>query len=542
MDRFIIHQIVTGATYFYNLLERNMEDNYKQDIRKKRSLPKLSMPEGGKLPPQALELEEAVLGALMLEKHAITAVAEILSPASFYKDNNNIIYQAIVDLFSRAEPIDILTVTAELRKKGQLELVGGAYYITMLTNRVASAANIEAHARIIAEKFLQRELIRIAGEIQNEAFEDSSDAFKLLDSAEKKLFELSQGNIKRSYLNINAVVKQTLKDIEDLKQQSGKYTGIPSGFTKLDNLTGGFQRSDLIIVAARPGMGKTAFALSVARNASFEGLGENQKPRAVAIFSLEMGNKQMVSRMISSEAEISGHKLRTGELKDYEWEQLNAKIASLSEAPIFIDDTPALSVFELRAKCRRLKQQNDISMILIDYLQLMRGDDTGNKNGNREQEVSYISRSLKALAKELDVPVIALSQLSRQTERRTNSNRPMLSDLRESGSIEQDADMVMFIYRPEYYNITEWEEGDPTTGQAEVMIAKNRHGAIENIRLRFLKDYTKFTDLNEDRYGFDSPGTNESMGTITKSSRLNDWSVDDDEPEGDSKMPPIAPF
>jgi replicative DNA helicase len=542
VDRFKVHPFVTRSTYFYNLLERSMEDNYKQDIRKKRSLPKSILPEGGKLPPQALELEEAVLGALMLEKHAITAVAEILSPASFYKDNNNIIYQAIVDLFSRAEPIDILTVTAELRKKGQLELVGGAYYITMLTNRVASAANIEAHARIIAEKFLQRELIRIAGEIQNEAFEDSSDAFKLLDSAEKKLFELSQGNIKRSYLNINAVVKQTLKDIEDLKQQSGKYTGIPSGFTKLDNLTGGFQRSDLIIVAARPGMGKTAFALSVARNASFEGLGENQKPRAVAIFSLEMGNKQMVSRMISSEAEISGHKLRTGELRDYEWEQLNAKIASLSEAPIFIDDTPALSVFELRAKCRRLKQQNDISMILIDYLQLMRGDDTGNKNGNREQEVSYISRSLKALAKELDVPVIALSQLSRQTERRTNSNRPMLSDLRESGSIEQDADMVMFIYRPEYYNITEWEEGDPTTGQAEVMIAKNRHGAIENIRLRFLKDYTKFTDLNEDRYGFESPGSNDSMGTITMSSRLNDWSVDDDEPEGDSKMPPIAPF
>ena len=353
---------------------------------------------------------------------------------------------------------------------------------------------------------------------------------------------MSQGNIKRSYLNINSVVKQTLKDIEDLKQQSGKYTGIPSGFTKLDNLTGGFQRSDLIIVAARPGMGKTAFALSVARNASFEGLGDSQKPRAVAIFSLEMGNKQMVSRMISSEAEISGHKLRTGELKDYEWEQLNAKIASLSDAPIFIDDTPALSVFELRAKCRRLKQQNDISMILIDYLQLMRGDDTGNKNGNREQEVSYISRSLKALAKELDVPVIALSQLSRQTERRTNSNRPMLSDLRESGSIEQDADMVMFIYRPEYYNITEWEEGEPTTGQAEVMIAKNRHGAIENIRLRFLKDYTKFTDLMEDRYGFDSPGSKDALGTITKSSRLNDWSIDDDEPEDDTKLPPIAPF
>jgi replicative DNA helicase len=360
---------------------------------------------------------------------------------------------------------------------------------------VTSAANIEYHARIIAEKFLQRELIRISGEIQTEAFEDSADAFNMLDSAEKKLFDLSQGNIKRAYLSMNAVVKQTLKDIEDMKLKTGKYTGIPSGFTKLDRITAGFQRSDLIIVAARPGMGKTAFALSVARNASFEGLGKDEAPRGVAIFSLEMGNKQMVSRMISSEAEISGHKLRTGELKDYEWEQLNAKIAALSEAPILIDDTPALSVFELRAKCRRMKQQNNISMVVIDYLQLMRGDDNGNKNGNREQEVSYISRSLKALAKELDVPVIALSQLSRQTERRSASNRPMLSDLRESGSIEQDADMVMFIYRPEYYQLAEWEDGTATSGQAEVMIAKNRHGAFDNIRLRFLSDYTKFTDL-----------------------------------------------
>jgi replicative DNA helicase len=491
--------------------------------RKKTSITPSILTEGSKLPPQAIDLEEAVLGALMIEKHAITIIGEILSPDSFYKDAHGIIYKSIRSLASNAEPIDILTVTADLRKKGQLDLVGGAYYITNLTNRVASAANIEYHARIISEKFLQRELIRISGEIQTDAFEDSNDAFDLLDSAERKLFELSQGNIKKSMQSMNKVIKDTLRDIEELKHKVGKFTGVPSGFTKLDRITSGFQKSDLIIVAARPGMGKTAFALSVARNASLESLGEGEVARGVAIFSLEMGNKQMVSRMISSEAEIPGQKLRTGELRDYEWAQLNSKIARLSEAPIFIDDTPALSVFELRAKCRRLKQQSNIQMVLIDYLQLMRGDDTNNKNGNREQEVSYISRSLKALAKELDVPVIALSQLSRMTERRTSaSNRPMLSDLRESGSIEQDADMVMFIYRPEYYQINEWEDGEPTNGQAEIMIAKNRHGALENIRLRFINDFTKFTDLMEDSYASPSSMMIDNPGFITISSKLNE--------------------
>ncbi len=480
--------------------------------------------DGSKLPPQAIDLEEAVLGALMIEKHAITLIGEILVPDSFYKDAHGIIYKAIRELSSNAEPIDILTVTSELRKKGQLDLVGGAFYITQLTNRVASAANIEYHARIISEKYLQRELIRISGEIQTDAFEDSNDAFDLLDSAERKLFELSQGNIKKSMQSMNKVIKETLRDIEELKHKTGKFTGVPSGFTKLDRITSGFQKSDLIIVAARPGMGKTAFALSVARNASLESLNEGEAPRGVAIFSLEMGNKQMVSRMISSEAEIQGHKLRTGELKEYEWAQLNSKISRLSEAPIFIDDTPALSVFELRAKCRRLKQQSNIQMVLIDYLQLMRGDDANVKNGNREQEVSYISRSLKALAKELDVPVIALSQLSRMTERRTSSsNRPMLSDLRESGSIEQDADMVMFIYRPEYYQMNEWEDGQPTHGQAEIMIAKNRHGAIENIRLRFISDFTKFTDLMEDTYIQNNNDLiADNPGFITISSKLNE--------------------
>ncbi len=501
------------------------EESGNNSIKRKRGISKIpAYAEGSKLPPQAIELEEAVLGALMIEKHAMTLIGEILSPDSFYKESHAIIYKVIRELANNAEPIDILTVTSELRKKAQLDLVGGAYFITQLTNRVASAANIEFHARIIAEKFIQRELIRISGEIQTEAFEDNSDAFDLLDSAERKLFELSQGNIKKSLQTMNKVIKDTLKDIEELKLKTGKFTGIPSGFTKLDRLTSGFQKSDLIIVASRPGMGKTAFALTVARNASFESLGPGEGPRAVAIFSLEMANKQMVSRMISSEAEIQGHKLRTGELKEHEWQQLNSKIARLSEAPIFIDDTPALSVFELRAKCRRLKQQHNISMVLIDYLQLMRGDDANVKNGNREQEVSYISRSLKALAKELDVPVIALSQLSRMTERRGASNRPMLSDLRESGSIEQDADMVMFIYRPEYYNMAEWEDGSPSVGQAEIMIAKNRHGSTsDHIRLRFISDFTKFSDLMEDTYRQDNSDLMiDSPGYITKSSKLNE--------------------
>jgi len=505
--------------------------------RRKTILGSNILAEGSKLPPQAIDLEEAVLGALMIEKHAMTLIGEILTPESFYKDSHGIIYKAIRALASNAEPIDILTVTSELRKKGQLELVGGAFYITQLTNRVASAANIEFHARIISEKFLQRELIRISGEIQTEAFEDSSDAFDLLDSAEKKLFELSQGNIKKSMQSMNKVIKDTLRDIEDLKHKTGKFTGVPSGFTKLDRITSGFQKSDLIIVAARPGMGKTAFALSVARNASLSNLSEGEAPRGVAIFSLEMGNKQMVSRMISSEAEIHGHKLRTGELKDYEWAQLNSKITNLSEAPIFIDDTPALSVFELRAKCRRLKQQSNIQMVLIDYLQLMRGDDANAKNGNREQEVSYISRSLKALAKELDVPVIALSQLSRMTERRTgSSSRPMLSDLRESGSIEQDADMVMFLYRDEYYasmgmdtsegNKEQQQPDHGIKGLTEVIIAKNRHGSVGSAFAKFVGEYSKFVDLSpyersalnsKPEYGGNAPATY----TATIPSKLN---------------------
>lgn len=490
------------------------------EIRKKpaRKSDITSIIENGKLQPQAVELEEAVLGALMLEKNAITVVSDILKPDSFYKEAHVIIFRTIQTLFSNAQPIDILTVTSELRRSGQLDIVGGAYYITSLTNRVASAANIEYHARIIAQKFIQRELIRISSEIQKESFEDSADAFELLDSAERKLFEVSQGNIKRDYKQMNQIVRDAIKDIEGLKDKQGGLTGIPSGFTKLDRITSGFQRSDLIILAARPGMGKTAMVLSIARNASLT----SDVPKAVAIFSLEMSNKQLVTRMISGETEISGEKLKKGQLAEHEWQQLNSKVARLSEAPIFIDDTPALSVFELRSKCRRLKEQNNIEMIIIDYLQLMRGDDSNNKNGNREQEVSYISRSLKALAKELDVPVIALAQLSRASEKRGTTAIPMLSDLRESGSIEQDADMVMFIYRPEYYGITEFEDGSTTHGIAELHIAKNRSGALDQVRLRFVHEFTKFKDLSEFEYPTDTSVFTDNPGSITISSKLND--------------------
>jgi replicative DNA helicase len=490
-----------------------------------RNLDIKSIIEGGKVPPQAIDLEEAVLGALMLEKNAITVVSDVLKPESFYKEAHVMIFQSIKDLFSRAEPIDILTVTSDLRKKGLLDVVGGAYYITSLTNRVASAANIEFHARIVAQKFIQRELIRIATEIQRESFEESSDAFELLDSAERKLFEVSQGNIKRDYKQMNYVIKEAIREIESMKDKEGGLTGIPSGFTRLDRITSGFQKSDLVILAARPGMGKTAMVLSMARNASLLA----EKPRAIAIFSLEMSSKQLVTRMISGEAEITGEKLKKGQLAEHEWQQLNTKIARMNEAPIFIDDTPALSIFELRSKCRRLKEQNNIEMIIIDYLQLMRGDDANNKNGNREQEVSYISRSLKALAKELDVPVIALAQLSRASEKRGAAAIPMLSDLRESGSIEQDADMVMFIYRPEYYKITEFEDGSSTHGVAELHIAKHRNGSLDTVRLRFVHEFTKFQDLSDFEYNVDPAMLTDNPGTITISSKLNDMGHDEDE-------------
>jgi replicative DNA helicase len=466
--------------------------NSKTDINSRKRFTKSNSSQQlmdiGKMPPQAVELEEAVLGALMLEKDALTNVIDILKPQSFYKEAHERIFSAIERLFTRSEPVDILTVTQELKKTGELDLVGGAYYITQLTNRVASAANAEFHARIISQKYIQRELIRTSTDTIRDAYEESSDVFDLLDKAEKSLFSIVEGNIRKNYDKMHTLIKKAIEQIEVAKNRKDGLSGVPSGLTALDRLTSGWQKSDLVIIAARPAMGKTALVLSMARNAAVE----FNKP--VAIFSLEMSSLQLVTRLISSESELPGEKLKKGTLEDYEFQQLNDKIKKLAEAPLFIDDTPGLSVFELRAKARRLKEQHNIELIIVDYLQLMTAGGEG--KGNREQEISTISRSLKGLAKELNVPVIALSQLSRAVETRGGDKKPQLSDLRESGAIEQDADMVMFIHRPEYYGLTEDETGMPTAGMAELIIAKHRNGPVDSVKTRYIGQYTKFADLD----------------------------------------------
>ena len=423
---------------------------------------------------------------MMLENDRLAEVIEVLKPEVFYKESHQIIFSAIQRLFGQNEPVDILTVTEELRKTGELDIAGGPYFITMLTNRVASTANIEFHSRIILQKFIQRELIRVSSDIIKDAYEDTTDVFDLLDKAENGLFSISEGSIGKSYMDMQSIITEAIKEIAAGRNQEGKLRGVGSGFTELDRITSGWQKSDLIIIASRPGMGKTAFALTMARNAAID----FKKP--VAVFSLEMSSIQLVTRLMSSETEIPQEKLRKGNMEDHEWAQLNARISSLIEAPLYIDDTAALSIFDLRAKCRRLKAHHDIQMVIVDYLQLMQGSQ--DTRGNREQEISSISRALKTLAKELNVPVIALSQLSRASEKREKAAKPILSDLRESGSIEQDADMVMFIYRPEYYKIDVDENGDSTAGVADIIIAKNRNGPLKDVRIRFISKYAKFGD------------------------------------------------
>ena len=487
----------------------------------------------GKVPPQAKDLEEAVLGAIMLEKGAFDAVIEILKPECFYLDANQRIFRSMQALSQKSQPIDILTVVEELRKREELEMVGGPYYVTRLTNTVVSSANIEAHSRIILQKFIQRELIRISGETISDAYEDSTDVFDLLDAAESKLFEITNNHLRKDYNAIDSVLVQAVQRIEDLRNQTEDISGVPSGFPSIDKVTFGWQKTDLIILAARPAVGKTAFALNLARNAALH----PTKPAAVAVFSLEMSAGQLVQRILSAESEIWLEKINRGKLEEYEMKQLYAKgIQRLSEAKIFIDDTAALNIFELRAKCRRLKNKHNLGLIIIDYLQLMSG---AGGNTNREQEISQISRSLKQLAKELEVPIIALSQLSRAVETRKEGNKmPQLSDLRESGAIEQDADMVMFIYRPEYYDVNANENGESTKGETHVRIAKHRNGSLETIKLRALLHIQKFID--EGVEGSDSqpspwkPIGNGGAGGGESpyrqiSSRMNDSSFNDDE-------------
>jgi replicative DNA helicase len=452
--------------------------------------------EKGKIPPQAVDLEEVVIGAMMIDKKGIDEVIDILHPDVFYKDAHKFIFEAIFKLFETSEPVDLLTVSSQLKKNGKLEAIGGDFYLIKLTQKVASSAHIEFHARIILQKYIQRSLIKISNEIIQEAYDESTDVFDLLDTAESKLYDVTQGNLKRSAETAQNLVIQAKKRIEEIAGKEG-LSGVPSGFDKVDKLTSGWQPSDLIIIAARPGMGKTALTLSMARNMAVN----SNIP--VAFFSLEMSSVQLITRLISSETGLSSEKLRTGKLEKHEWEQLNVKVKTLEKAPLFIDDTPSLSIFDLRAKARRLASQHGIKMIMIDYLQLMTAGGSQKGGGNREQEISTISRNLKALAKELSVPVIALSQLSRAVETRGGTKRPLLSDLRESGAIEQDADIVSFIYRPEYYKIDEWDDDErtPTAGQGEFIVAKHRNGGLENIRLKFIGNQGKFDNLDD----FDSP-------------------------------------
>ena len=464
--------------------------------------------EKGKIPPQAVELEEAVLGAMMIDKKGVDDVIDILHAEAFYKEAHQLIYEAIFNLFQNSEPTDLLTVANQLRKNGNLDLVGGDFYLVGLTQKVSSSAHIEFHARIILQKYIQRKLITISSEIIEEAYDETIDVFDLLDDAETKLFEVTQGNLKKSSEDAHGLVNQAIKKIQDISNKQGM-SGIATGFNRLDEITSGWQQSDLVIIAARPGMGKTAFVMSMAKNMAID------FDEPVAIFSLEMSSIQLITRMISSETGISSGKLRKGNLAPHEWEQLNVKVKNLTKAPIFIDDTPSLSIFDLRAKARRLVSQHGIKVIVIDYIQLMTTGTAQKSGGNREQEISTISRNLKALAKELNIPVIALSQLSRAVETRGGIKRPLLSDLRESGAIEQDADIVSFIYRPEYYGLTEWddEERTPCEGQAEFIVAKHRNGGLDNIRLKFTGHLAQFSNLDDDFVNeFQS-----SMNTIQRS-------------------------
>jgi len=473
-----------------------MAVNIKKEFGNSRSRkPDLTTLVYGKVPPQAPELEEAVLGAIMLEKDKLAEVLEIIQAEDcFYVDANQKIYGAIRRLFDKGMPVDLLTVTEELRKSNELEIVGGAYYLTRLTMSVVSSAHVEAHARIVMEKFIQRELIRISGEVIGNAYEDSTDVFDLLDKAESNLYEITDKHLRKNFKSLKEVLVKTVHEIEEAKNKKDDLTGVPSGFTALDKLTSGWQKTDLIILAARPAVGKTAFCLNLAMNASMQ-----PEPFPVAFFSLEMGAGQLVKRMLAATTEVSMEAITKGRMQEHEFIQMTQRMNKLASAPIFLDDQAALNIFELRAKARRLKQKHDIQLIIIDYLQLMQA--SIDKGGNREQEISKISRDLKALAKELEVPIIALSQLNRSVETRKESKVPQLSDLRESGAIEQDADMVMFLYRPEYYGINNDEMGQAIEGETHVHVAKHRNGSTDTVKVRFIKEYQKFVDLPDNDFG-----------------------------------------
>lgn len=436
--------------------------------------------------PQAVDIEKMVFGALMVDKDAFSVVSEILHPETFYEPRSQKIYKAIQTLSLNEDPVDIMTVVEELKREGTLDDIGGAGYILELSERVASSAHIEYHAKILAQKYLARQLISFASVIETKAFDETVDVDELMQEAEGSLFELSQKNMRQDYTQIDPVVKQAVEILQKAAANKGGLTGIPTGYAKLDDYTSGWQRSDLVIIAGRPAMGKTSFALSLAKNIAVD------YDTPIAFFSLEMNNVQLVNRLISNVCEIEGKKILNGQLDDEEWKRLDKNVRKLQAAPIYIDDTPGMSIFELRTKARRLVREKGVQVIMIDYLQLMNAN--GARFGSRQEEVSTISRSLKGLAKELDIPVLALSQLNRTVEGREgiDGKRPQLSDLRESGAIEQDADMVLFVHRPEYYRIFTDEKGNDLHGKAQIIIAKHRKGGTGDVLLNFRGEFTRF--------------------------------------------------
>ncbi len=493
--------------------------SYNPQQRNRESYEKM-LEEGGLVPPQAVELEEAILGALMLEKDSIIAVQEVLTADAFYKETHRTIYKAIEQLSIELNPVDLFTVTEKLKQDGKLKAVGGAAFLAGLTQKVGSAAHVEYHAKIIAQKYVQRELIRASTEIQKRSYDESTDVTDLIDYAESEIMNVSEGHMQRSVQASGDILRRTMEAIEEASKNEGEFNGVPSGFTGIDRVTLGWQPSDLIIVAARPSMGKTAFTLSMARNVAVD------HQRAVAFFSLEMSATQLMMRLIVAESGLDSRAVKSGQLTPEQWRHLESSIKPFQNAPLYIDDTPALSVFEFRSKVRRLKKLNKIELIVIDYLQLMTGPQ--GSQGNREQEVASISRTLKAIAKELEVPIIALSQLNRAAELRGGSKKPQLSDLRESGAIEQDADIVAFIHRPEYFGMKVDEDNIPLPpGLAEFILAKHRNGATDTIRLKFRKEQAKFMDFDDDYDMAESSMNGDSEGGYSPPRRSN---YDDDSP------------
>jgi replicative DNA helicase len=439
-----------------------------------------------KIPPQSIEVEQAVLGAMLLDKEAIGKALESLDKDSFYRDDHQKIFSAIVDLYDKNQPVDIITVSDELTKRKELDNVGGRVYLLELTEKIATTANIEYHCNIVLEKSTLRKLIDTSTRIVSQCYDAALDVDDLLDRAEQGIFNISEKRIKEGFIPIGELLPHTFEAIEEYQKKGGMVTGLSTGFFELDTLTGGFQNSDLVVVASRPSMGKTAFCLSVAEHVAIE------EETPIGIFSLEMAKSQLAQRMLCSRARFSTYKMRTGKISDHEYSNLAVAVGPLAEAKIFIDDTPNIGILQMRAKARRLKAQYDVGVIIVDYLQLMQGP----KNAeSRQQEISLISRSLKGLAKELNIPVVAVSQLSRKVEDRGGDKRPMLADLRESGAIEQDADVVIFVYRPEFYGIEKFKDGSPSEGVAEIIVSKHRNGPTGDLRLTFIKDYARFENM-----------------------------------------------